>query len=136
MVLNIKRMLYRRELTFYMWILSRYRRECFFVDFKWKKYLPCINIFRRNFIVRMNIDYRTISLRKLNSIVADNRFEFRCFLSEKNDPKKHACSRKLVWCHVKIYKEILFHRIWKDSVCICGCTHPSHVMENRSTSRQ
>jgi len=40
----------------------------------------------------MNIDYRTVSLRKLNSIVADNRFEFWCFLWKK----------KMVWRNTRV----------------------------------
>jgi len=117
MVLNIKRMLYN------VLRISLSRREHFFGDFKWKKYLRAVSTFLDRILWR-SYEYwleRTVSLRKLNSIVVDNRFEFWCFL-KKNCPKKHICSRKLVGRHAKIHKEILFRRIWKDSVkCVCMC---------------
>lgn len=149
MVLNIKRMLYHGvNVPHLIHVSPRYRREHFFsADFKWKKYLRSIDNFRRNFIApRMNIDYRTVSLRKLNSIVADNRFEFWCFLSGKKTVRRNTRTVEARLTSRKNTQRDFISPYLKglskmSVVCVGVCgggrvCPPSHVMENKSTSRQ
>lgn len=89
------------ELTFYIWICRAIGgNNFFFLRFSSEKYLHCSSVFRQNFnapvwILNTELYHYANWIQLLQ--ITDLNFDI-FFIEKKRSAKKHACSRKFVWC--------------------------------------